>query len=101
VYGVTKVSGELLCSYYYKKFGVDVRGLRYPGIISAEVCIISNVSIYLQALPGGGTTDYAVDIFYKAVEKGTYECYLQPNSVLPMMFMPDAIKVSKPIPKCY
>lgn len=82
MYGVTKVAGELLCDYYVKRFGIDVRGLRYPGIISSEV------------LPGGGTTDYAVEIFYKAIEKGTYTCFLDENTVLPMMYMPDCIKAT-------
>jgi len=77
---VTKVTGELLCDYYVQRFGVDARGLRYPGIVSAE------------ALPGGGTTDYAVEIFYEAVEKGSYECFLSENTRLPMMYMPDCIK---------
>lgn len=82
MYGVTKVCGERLCDYYVQRFGIDVRGLRYPGIISAET------------LPGGGTTDYAVEIFYKAVEKGRYTCFLHRDTRLPMMYMPDCIKAT-------
>ncbi|NYZ77297.1 L-threonine 3-dehydrogenase [Candidatus Micrarchaeota archaeon] len=80
MYGVTKVAGELLCNYYFKKYGVDVRGLRYPGLIS------------YKALPGGGTTDYAVAIFYEALKAKRYECFVREDTVLPMMYMPDAIK---------
>lgn len=79
MYGVTKVASELLCDYYAKRFGVDTRGLRLPGIIS-----------YVTA-PGGGTTDYAVDIFYQAVRHKHYTCFLGPNTRLDMMYMPDAI----------
>ena len=80
MYGVTKVSGELLCDYYYEKFGVDTRGLRYPGIIS------------YVTLPGGGTTDYAVQIFYDAIKHRRYTCFLKQGTKLDMMYMPDAIK---------
>jgi nucleoside-diphosphate-sugar epimerase len=82
MYGVTKVAGELLCNYYFLKFGVDVRGLRYPGIISSEV------------LPGGGTTDYAVAIFYEAIKEKHYFCFVREDTVLPMMYMPDCIKAT-------
>jgi len=79
MYGVTKVCGELLCDYYVQRFGLDIRGLRYPGIISYET------------LPGGGTTDYAVAIYYEAVDKGNYTCFVKEDTKLPMMYMPDAI----------
>ncbi len=82
IYGVTKVSGELLCDYYVDRYGVDVRGLRYPGIISSETP------------PGGGTTDYAVEIYYKAIEEGRYTCFVRRNTMLPMMYMPDCIKAT-------
>jgi nucleoside-diphosphate-sugar epimerase len=82
MYGITKVAGELLCDYYVHRFGVDARGLRYPGIVSAET------------LPGGGTTDYAVEIYYKAVAEGRYTCFLREDTRLPMMYMPDCIKAT-------
>lgn len=82
MYGVTKVAGELLCQYYWKKFGVDVRSVRYPGIIS------------WKAEPGGGTTDYAVAIYYEAIKAGKYECFVGPQTVLPMMYMDDAVKAT-------
>lgn len=82
MYGVTKVAGELLCDYYFLKWGVDVRGLRYPGLIS-------NLT-----LPGGGTTDYAVEIYYEAIKHKTYSCFLREDTYLDMMYMPDAIEGS-------
>ena len=82
MYGLTKVAGELLCNYYFNKFGLDVRGVRYPGIISNKT------------LPGGGTTDYAVEIFYEAIKYMRYQCFLREDSTLPMMYMPDCIKAT-------
>ena len=79
IYGVTKVAGELLCDYYASRFGIDTRGLRLPGLIS-----------YVAA-PGGGTTDYAVEMFYHAVRYGSYTCFLSAHTRLDMMYMPDAI----------
>ncbi len=80
MYGVTKVAGELLCDYYFHRFGVDARGVRFPGLIS------------YGAPPGGGTTDYAVEIFYEAIRHRHYTCFLEPDTRLDMMYMPDAIK---------
>jgi nucleoside-diphosphate-sugar epimerase len=82
MYGVTKVAGELLCDYYHARFGVDARGLRYPGLIS------------YMAPPGGGTTDYAVQIFHAALLHGRYTCYLEPDTQLDMMYMPDALRAA-------
>jgi nucleoside-diphosphate-sugar epimerase len=82
MYGVTKVAGELLCDYYFRRFGVDTRGVRYPGLISHV------------ALPGGGTTDYAVEIFYDAIRYRHYTCCLKPETRLDMLYMPDAVKAA-------
>lgn len=82
MYGITKEVGEHLSQYYFHKFGLDVRSLRYPGLIS------------YQSLPGGGTTDYAVDIFHKAIAGESYECFLESDTRLPMMYMPDAIRAT-------
>lgn len=82
MYGVTKVAGELLCDYYHLRFGVDTRGVRFPGLIS-----------YL-APPGGGTTDYAVDIFWQALRYRHYTCFLRPDTRLDMMYMPDALEAA-------
>jgi nucleoside-diphosphate-sugar epimerase len=82
IYGVTKVAGELLCNYYFVRYGLDIRCLRYPGLISSV------------APPGGGTTDYAVEIFYAALKEGSYSCFLREDTVLPMMYMPDALKAT-------
>jgi nucleoside-diphosphate-sugar epimerase len=82
MYGVTKVAGELLCDYYHQRFGVDTRGVRYPGLIS------------YVAPPGGGTTDYAVEIFYEAIRHGRYSCFLGPETRLDMMYMPDALNAA-------
>lgn len=79
MYGVTKVSGELICDYYFKKFGVDTRGVRFPGLIS------------YVALPGGGTTDYAVDIYYEALQNHAYTSFIKEGSYMDMMYMPDAL----------
>jgi nucleoside-diphosphate-sugar epimerase len=82
MYGVTKVAGELLCDYYHTRFGLDTRGLRFPGLIS------------YVAPPGGGTTDYAVDIFHHAIDHGRYTCFLSADTQLDMMYMPDAIRAA-------
>lgn len=82
IYGISKVAGEFWCNYYYEKFGVDVRSLRYPGIIS------------WKSKPGGGTTDYAVDIYFDALQKKSYQCFLSKNTRLPMMYMEDAVEAT-------
>ena len=82
VYGISKQAGERWCEYYFKQYGVDVRSIRYPGLIS------------YKSLPGGGTTDYAVDIYYKALENASFTCFLDENMKLPMMYMEDAIRAT-------
>jgi nucleoside-diphosphate-sugar epimerase len=82
IYGISKLAGERLCEYYHAKYGVDVRSIRYPGIIS------------YKSPPGGGTTDYAIAIFHSALRGETYECFLGPETTLPMIYMPDAIRAT-------
>ena len=82
VYGISKYAGEFWCNYYYQRWGLDVRSIRYPGLIS------------YKSAPGGGTTDYAVEIFHEAMEEEKYDCFLQEDTYLPMMYMPDAIKAT-------
>jgi len=82
VYGITKQTGERYCEYYFKRYGLDVRSIRYPGLIG------------YKADAGGGTTDYAVEIFHEAIKHGKYECFLSENTSLPMLYMPDAIKAT-------
>lgn len=82
VYGISKYAGEFWCNYYFQRYGVDVRSIRYPGLIS------------YKSAPGGGTTDYAIEIFHEAKEEKRYECFLQEDTYLPMMYMPDAIKAT-------
>jgi nucleoside-diphosphate-sugar epimerase len=82
IYGITKVAGELLCDYYHLRYGLDTRGVRYPGLVS------------YVAPPGGGTTDYAVEIYHRALDEGRYTCFLAPDTQLDMMYMPDAIRAA-------
>ncbi len=82
VYGISKYAGDQWCAYYHRNYGIDVRSLRYPGLIS------------YKSAPGGGTTDYAIDIYHKALRQGSYECFLSEGTYLPMMYMPDAIRAT-------
>lgn len=80
IYGITKVTGELLCDYYHNKYGIDTRGVRFPGLVSYDT------------LPGGGTTDYAVHIYYEALQKKSYSCFIKRGTYMDMMYMPDALE---------
>mgnify|MGYP000098939077 FL=1 len=82
VYGISKYAGEFWCNYFFQRYGVDVRSIRYPGLIS------------YKSAPGGGTTDYAVEIYLEALEHKQYQCFLQEDTYLPMMYMPDAIRAT-------
>ncbi len=82
MYGISKYAGEFWCNYYHLKYGVDIRSLRYPGLIS------------YKSAPGGGTTDYAIEIFHEALKEKRYNCFLQEDTYLPMMYMPDAIRAT-------
>jgi len=82
VYGISKFAGEFWCNYYFQRYGVDVRSIRYPGLIS------------YKSSPGGGTTDYAIEMFYQAINEKKYSCFLKPDAYLPMMYMPDAIRAT-------
>jgi len=82
IYGISKLAGERLCEYYYQKYGLDIRSLRYPGIVSWKTA------------PGGGTTDYAVHIFFEALRNGKYACFLSPQTELPMLYMDDAVRAA-------
>ncbi len=88
VYGISKQAGERWCEYYHRKYGLDIRSIRYPGLIS------------YKTEAGGGTTDYAVEIFYEAVKHKKYECFLKEDATLPMMFMPDAIDSTIKLMEC-